>query len=109
MSTSPYNRQLLTCHAYGFIGATGASAAGFGCSMSRQTTGTYQLALDADSGLVEGQSFLLATPKASGARSISAQDSSNVLKTVFVFTDAGALVDTDVEVALFKSPLGVSG
>jgi hypothetical protein len=114
MATSPYNVQQLAIQAYGWINATGATAAGFNCSMSRVTTGLYQLTLGASDGVLEGQSWIVASPVLNAvsntARVVTPVYVSNTVRT-FQATDAATPTntDTDIEVIVFKTSINISG
>lgn len=122
MSTAPYNVQQLAVQAYGWINGSGTSAAGFGCSMTRQASGVYRLTLGPSAGVLEGQSWIMATPVVSGlsggvaagvlARVVtpSADPAVPTVRTFYV-TDSGgvAVSDTDLEVIVFKTSIDVNG
>lgn len=112
MATSPYNVQQLATAAYGWINATGATAAGFGCSMTRLATGLYRLALGASDGILEGQSWISASViqnASSAGRYITPCFVSNTVRDFAVRTDAAVDTDTDIEVVVWKTSVNVSG
>lgn len=112
MGASTYNQQLLAVQAYGWINATGATSMGFGCSMTRVTTGLYRLDLGASDGVLDGQSWTMVTPKmangASGVCQHSVMDVSNTQKLI-ALDQAGAVVDRDIEVILWKTNVPLQG
>jgi hypothetical protein len=103
MAEASYDRQLLAVHAAGFINAAGTTIITFGCGMTKISTGHYALLLDADSGLVNDESFTLVTPKSASQRVVSVVDTAQAQKDIFVRDGANSVADCDLEVALFKS------
>lgn len=104
MADSSYNRQHLATAAAGHINGAGTSLQAFGCGLTRIGTGHYGMLLGASDGVVEDDSFTRVQAKGTNPRTVSVVDTSNVLKTIFTFDGtSGALADTDIEVALFKS------
>lgn len=103
MSMKSYERQHLACYAAGSINADGSSPIGFGCGMTRISDGQYGLVLGASDGLLENQSFSLATPKGSAPRIVSVTDTSPTVKTIWVFDSAASLTNTAIEVGLFRT------
>jgi hypothetical protein len=106
MADASYDVQHLALHAAGWINATGASTTIFGCQMTRSSTGTYVMILDADNGVVDNESFIAVTPKnpsPGAARTVVATDTSNVLKTITVFDNNGSVADAGIEVILWKT------
>lgn len=106
MTFASYERQHLSVYAAGFISASGSVKQGFGCQMTRIGTGVYGVVFGADDGLVNNQSFTFVTPKGSSssvATSAIVQDTSNTVKTIFLFGGTTVLVDADIEVAVFRT------
>jgi len=106
MTVRSYQRQHLSLFAAGFINASGSSVVTFGCQLTRLGTGEYGVILDASAGLVNNESFTFVTPKDTALRYPVVEDTSNVLKTVRVFTGVPSQVDTGIEVALYRSTNG---
>lgn len=105
MSLKSYDRQHLACFAAGSIQADGSTPITFGCGMTQISTGRYALTLDVSDGLPENQSFSLVTPKgdSSTPRIANIVDTSPFVKDIYVYNNAGALVNTAIEVGLFRS------
>jgi hypothetical protein len=103
MAEASYDKQFLAIQAAGFISADGATNFGFGCNMTRLGTGNYALLLDASAGVVDDESFMQVQPKGTAQRMATVVDTSNTVKEIFVSNDADAVVDTEIEVVLFKS------
>lgn len=118
MATAPYNVQQLAVAAYGWINATGATAAGFGCSMTRLSTGLYRLRLGPSDGILEGQSWIVASVvqnASSAGRYVTPCFVSNVIRDFAVNADDGgggrgdAGIDCDLEVVVYKTSVNVTG
>jgi hypothetical protein len=103
MSLASYERQHLAMHAAGYISANGASAAGFGCQLTRLAVGHYGLLLDASDGLVADESFCKVQVKGTSAAGAIVEDFSNTEKRIRVHGANGSLSDKDIEIALWKS------
>jgi len=105
MADASYERQHIVTHAAGYINAAGTTRITFGCLMTRISSGHYGLLLDADSGVVDGESFTVVQPKqAADSRATIVEDLSSVEKRIRVFlTTAESLADSDIEVILFKT------
>jgi len=110
MTSSSYNKEILATVAYAWINATGASAAGQGCSIQRVTTGVYKLTVPTGSGLVENQSFTQVQPKfaQNGPSPVSryavVAEVSDTERDIYVF-DGAVLAnnyDCDLEVVIRK-------
>lgn len=107
MSEASYERQHLAVHAAGYINGAGTTSVAFGCGMTRLSQGHFAVILDADSGLVDDDSFTQVTVKGDGTGdSISANatvnDVSNLRKDVYVRSVASLAVDLDIEVIVWK-------
>lgn len=105
MAEASYERQHLALHAAGSIsGGSGSSQVTFGCEMTRISGGHYALLLDANSGLINDESFTFVTVKSPSPRFAVVEDLSNTEKRIRVFDDTGSSATPDaIEVALFKS------
>jgi hypothetical protein len=103
MAEASYERQHLAVHAAGFINAAGTTIITFGCAMTKIASGHFALLLDANSGLVNDESFTLVTPKGGSQRIVSVLDTAPQQKDIFVRDGANSAADCDLEVALFKS------
>ena len=104
MSDASYERQHLALHAAGYINGAGTTQVTFGCQMTRMNTGHYALLLDASSGVVSDQSFVMVTPKGANLDSTAVvNDVSNTQKDIYTFGLLGASQDQDVEIALYRS------
>ena len=103
MSEANYERQLLACQAAGFISANGDTQFGFGCNLTHLATGQYALLLGDSDGVVDGESFMQVQVKGTADRVASVIDVSNTQKDIYVSNASDALVDTDIEVILFKT------
>lgn len=106
MADASYERQHLALQAAGYISALGETQTVFGCQMTRISTGHYGLLLDANSGVVNDESITLVTLKTSASLTKSVVDTSNTLKTIFVFNPVAqtpGLANADIEVVLLKT------
>ena len=104
MSLKSYEKQHLACYAAGHINGAGTTAVGFGCSLTRIGTGHYGIVLDANSGLVNDESYVFVTPKSTTAATRCVNDTSNTLKEIYVFDGSGSvLADTDIEIGIFRT------
>lgn len=117
MTYSSYERQHLALYAAGFINGAGTTRVGFGCELTRVSTGVYAAVFGADAGLVNDESFTQVSLKTSvGASGLPAavcavEDTSNLVKTIFVQGlvegAVGTLVlqhiENDLEVAIYRS------
>lgn len=116
MTYASYERQHLAVYAAGFINAAGTTKQGFGCELTRLTTGVYAAVFGADDGLVADQSYTFVTRKDAGATglpaaSLSVEDTSNRVKTIFtkgiVTLALGTVVvqdiNSDLEVAIYRT------
>lgn len=106
MTVRSYQRQHLSLFAAGFINASGSTVVTFGCQLTWLATGQYGLILDANSGLVNNETFTFVTPKASEARYPVVDDTSNTLKTIRVFSSVPSQIDTGIEVELYRTTNG---
>lgn len=112
MATSPYNIQQLAKVCYGWIGGTGATAAGFNCSMTRLNTGLYRLKLGPSDGVLQGQSWVQASVEqenASAGRYVTPIWIDNTTRDFAVRTDAGVDTDCPIEVIVWKTSVNVTG
>lgn len=103
MADASYERQHLAVHAAGFINSDGSTQTTFGCTMTRVAAGVYAMVLDANSGVVNDESFSEVTVKSAVARCATVADTSNLVKTITVTTTLATNIDDDIEVILFKS------
>lgn len=103
MTVRAYQRQHLASFAAGFISSDGSSSIGIGCSLTRVAVGQYDLILPDDAGLQDRQTFTLVTVKGTAPRYKTVTDTSNTRKTVRVFDLVPSVVDSDIEVAVFRS------
>lgn len=106
MADASYERQHLALQAAGYIAGDGLTQTVFGCQMTRVSIGHYALLLGVNDGVVDNESITLVTVKSSSCRTRSVVDTSNVVKSIYVF-DPGALtpdlVNADIEVVLLKT------
>lgn len=112
MATSPYNVQQLAVEAYGWIGGTGATAAGFGCSMTRLATGLYRMKLGPSDGVLQGQSWVQASVEqesASAGRYVTPIWVDNTTRDFAVRTDAGVDTDCSMEAVMWKTSINITG
>jgi hypothetical protein len=109
MSLNPYDQQQLALQAYGSISADGLTVQNQGCILARTGAGVYTLTLNADSGVVDGQSMTDVTRKSAVGGSYGVIDTSNLVKTINTFDVAGAAADCAIEVKLYKSLINPSG
>lgn len=122
MSLNPFDSQQLACVGYASIKATVAPAPpGFvvqnqGFVLSRTGVGVYLATFGADLGIVDGQSYTHVTPKDPDPPAaplppvtVKVQDTSNLVKTILVYNAAGAPVDSDLEVSIYKSLINPAG
>lgn len=106
MADASYERQHLALQAAGAINAAGTSQVTFGCQMTKFAgTGHFGMVLDANSGVINDESFTFVTMKSSTAAFATVEDISNTDKRIHVFDDAGGSVEPSegIEVILFKS------
>ena len=109
MGFSSYNRQQLAVYAAGHINAAGDSSQSFGLGLTRLATGVYAAVFGADSGLVNDQSYTYVTTKGTSATpplSITVEDTSNLVKTIFVQSATGGpgqLQEAGLEVAIYRT------
>jgi hypothetical protein len=97
---------MLAVYAAGFINAAGTTKQGFGCSLTKLATGTYQVLFGSDDGLVNNESYTFVTQKgasSSVALSPVVEDTSNTIKTIFMFAGSTVLTDSDLEIAVFRT------
>jgi hypothetical protein len=115
MSLNPYDQQQLALQAYGSITADGLTVQNQGCVLARTGAGVYTLTLNADSGVVDGQSMTDVTAKDTTPPGptppvvTKVEETSNLVKTIRVFNLAGAPTDSAIEVKLYKSLINPSG
>jgi hypothetical protein len=108
MSEASYDVQHLALHAAGSINAAGATVTVFGCQLTRISTGTYGVILDADAGVTSDECFTMVTPKGNTFVT-SVVDTSDFLKTITnrrfdpTIPRVGSLSDANIEVVLWKS------
>lgn len=108
MTYSSYERQHLALYAAGFISGDGNTRVGFGCEMTRVGTGVYAAVFGADAGLVNDESFSVATVKSSAGSSgsprtfITVEDTSNLVKTIFA-QNLTQVINTDLEIQIYRS------
>lgn len=102
MSEASYERQHLATHAAGYINGAGTTVIAFGCRMTRLDTGHYGLILDANSGVVNDETFTQVQVKGTTLLVHSVEDVSNLVKAIRV-SDGASLTDSDIEVILYKS------
>lgn len=113
MTYASYERQHLALYAAGFINAAGTTRIGFGCELTRVMTGVYAAVFGADSGLVNDESFSNVQIKSAIGASgspiavTSVEDTSNLVKTIFVTERLNATVfqaaERDLEVQIYRS------
>jgi hypothetical protein len=60
-----YDTQILAMVAAAFISSDGSTATTYGCAITRNSTGVYTLILPTGEGLIDPQSFVRVTAKAS--------------------------------------------
>jgi hypothetical protein len=129
MSLNSSDKQQLALKAYGFYpGFSNAPLAPppalqpqtQGCIITSLVPGVYTLVLDADSGVVDGQSMTDVTVKGVLNKNAVIEDTvtpaapyvgfgPNRVKTISVFDGAGALVAADIEVKLYASTINPNG
>lgn len=112
MATSPYNVQQVSCQAYGWINGTGATAAGFNCSMTRVSTGFYRLKLGPSDGVLQGQSWISAAVEQEGStagRYVTPIWVDNTTRDFAVRTDGGTDQDCSIEVVVWKTNVNIAG
>lgn len=105
MTYASYERTHLAVYAAGFINAAGTTSVGFGCELTRVSTGVFAAVFGADDGLVNDQSYTLVTTKGTSATpplSVNVEDTSNLVKTIFV-QGTTQLHQADLEVAIFRT------
>lgn len=107
MTMASYERQHLSAYAAGYIssGAT-PSSQGFGCGLTRLATGIYAILFGADDGLVNNDSLTFVSVKGTSATvplTVTVEDTSNTVKTIFVKDAAAVLTNSALEVAVFRT------
>jgi hypothetical protein len=103
MGLNDYDKNYLALAAYASIAGDGTSPNAQGCVIARTGAGVYTCTLDADSGITDTQSFTSAQVKGAAFAVATVEETSNLVKTIRTFNQAGAATDTAIEVQVRKS------
>lgn len=105
MTIRAYQRQHLAAFAAGYIERNGATRIGIGCDLTRVSSGTYDVILPPEAGLIDRECFMFVTVKGSDTRIYAVSDINNFTKRVSLLNhqEGPEPEDSDIEVTLFRS------